>query len=109
MNDIEVYVKKRKILKNNEIELFNLKKSKEILNYHQSFKEYKVTPLVELNSLAEKIGVSKIFVKDESKRFGLNAFKALGGSYGIANAIAKELGYDIKDITLDLLTSPEIK
>lgn len=50
-----------------------------VMNLHKSMKEYKPTPLVDLSSLAKTLGVKKICVKDESKRFGLNAFKCLGG------------------------------
>ncbi|HSJ11458.1 MAG TPA: hypothetical protein VK916_02165, partial [Gillisia sp.] len=53
------------------------------LSFHQTIEDYKPTPLVELKSLAEKFGVKKIYVKDESFRFGLNAFKGLGASYAI--------------------------
>ena len=46
-------------------------------NFHKSFSEYKETPLVSLDHLAKKIGLSGIYLKDESYRFGLNAFKVL--------------------------------
>ena len=49
--------------------------------FHAALPEYAVTPLVTLPGLAAALGVSSIHVKDESRRFGLNAFKALGGSY----------------------------
>ena len=42
--------------------------------FHQSFPEYSVTPLQRLKALADKLGVKEVFVKDESYRFGLNAF-----------------------------------
>ena len=53
------------------------------LNYHNKLEEYSKTPLIQLNGLAKRIGVNKIFIKDESKRFGLNAYKVLGASYAI--------------------------
>jgi len=59
---------------------------------HKSFSEYNETPLVSLDSLASELGLGKIFVKDESKRFGLNAFKVLGGSYAIAKFLAQKMG-----------------
>lgn len=49
--------------------------------FHSGLPGYAPTPLVSLDGLAHSLGVSKIWIKDESKRFGLNAFKALGGSY----------------------------
>lgn len=51
--------------------------------FHRSLEEYKPTPLVELQELAKEFNVGKIFIKDESYRFGLNAFKGLGASYAI--------------------------
>lgn len=53
------------------------------LNYHNKLEEYSKTPMIQLNGLAKEIGVNKIFIKDESKRFGLNAYKVLGASYAI--------------------------
>lgn len=67
--------------------------------YHRTIPGYAPTPLVELKHLAAHYGVSKFCVKDESKRFGLNAFKSLGGSYCIANVIAEKAGRDMADLT----------
>ena len=47
-------------------------------------------------------------VKDESYRFGLNAFKVLGGSFAMANYIADETGKDVADCTFDYLTSDQL-
>mgnify|MGYP001232164557 CR=1 FL=1 len=44
---------------------------------HRSMTGYAPTPLVELSGLAKRGGVRSVLVKDESPRFGLNAFKAL--------------------------------
>ena len=63
--------------------------------FHRSFPGYEPTPLLNLKSLAGALGVKRLLVKDESKRFGLNAFKVLGGSYAIGNYIANKLGMDI--------------
>ena len=62
--------------------------------FHQSFPQYKETPLTKLPKMADYLGLGSIFVKDESYRFGLNAFKVLGGSYSMAKYIAKETGKD---------------
>jgi len=79
------------------------------MEFHRSFPEYSATPLVELGGLAKNLGVASIHVKDESFRFGLNAFKVLGGSYAIGRYIAKELGMSIADLPYEKLISPEIK
>ena len=44
---------------------------------------YSPTPLISLNKLSEKLKLNKIFYKDESKRFHLKSFKALGGAYAV--------------------------
>lgn len=77
--------------------------------FHASFPEYQVTPLVSLNDLAKELGVASIYVKDESYRFGLNAFKVLGGSYAIGNYIAEKLGMDIGKLSYDKIVSPMIR
>ena len=77
--------------------------------FHSSFSQYEPTPLVELKNLAELLGVKNILVKDESYRFGLNAFKVLGGSFAIAKYIAEKIGVDIEDLPAERLVSQEIK
>jgi diaminopropionate ammonia-lyase len=44
---------------------------------------YSPTPLVELHKLSKELNLNKIFYKDESKRFDLKSFKALGGAYAV--------------------------
>ncbi len=77
--------------------------------FHESFPEYKETPLVSLDNLAKYLGVKNIFIKDESYRFGLNAFKVLGGSLAMAKYLAGKLGRDISEIDYNTLTSKETK
>ena len=77
--------------------------------FHESFAEYKETPLVSLENLAKKLNVGGIYVKDESYRFGLNAFKVLGGSYAMGSYLAKKIGKDIADLPYDKLVSDEIR
>ncbi|MCJ0440886.1 diaminopropionate ammonia-lyase [Clostridioides difficile] len=77
--------------------------------FHESFPQYEKTPLVKLDNLAKSLGVSGIYVKDESYRFGLNAFKVLGGSYSMGRYLAQRLDTDISELGYDKLTSKEIK
>ena len=84
----------------------NVKKANE---FHKSFPQYTVTPLQKLSSLASYLGVKNIFCKDESYRFGLNAFKVLGGSYAMGCYIAKELGRDISDLPYNVLSSDKLR
>lgn len=60
------------------------------LQFHSSLKNYAPTPLVQLKGLAANLGVNNIFLKDESHRFGLNAFKGLGASYAIFKILEKD-------------------
>jgi len=61
---------------------------KKIASFHDSIGNKK-TPLVKLPGLAKHLGVGNILLKDESHRFGLNAFKALGASYAMHRQIKK--------------------
>lgn len=70
---------------------------------------YHPTPLVHLPSTSAVLGLGAIYIKDESHRFGLNAFKVLGGSYAIGCLLGDKLGLDPKQLTYDNLTSPEIR
>ena len=54
-----------------------------IQTFHKSLPGYSVTPLEKLSQLAKKTGVDSILIKDESKRFGIQAFKSLGASWAI--------------------------
>lgn len=76
---------------------------------HKSFPQYSVTPLARLDSLAERLGLHSIFVKDESYRFGLNAFKVLGGSFAMARYIAGEMGKDVSELDYAYLTSDQFR
>ena len=73
--------------------------------FHSSFPQYAPTPLAELSALAAQMGLKSLLVKDESQRFGLNAFKVLGGSYAIARRIAARLGLRPEEMTFAALRS----
>ena len=67
--------------------------------FHASFSQYCPTPLVALPGLAGQLGLKSVCVKDESKRFGLNAFKVLGGSYAVARCLAERLNLPEQGLT----------
>ena len=92
-----------------DVSAFSEKEADKARNFHKKFDIYKPTPLAKLDNLAKKLGISKIYVKDESKRFGLNAFKVLGGSYAIGNLLAERLGKSIEDVDFEMLKSDEVK
>ena len=52
-----------------------------------NWNNYSPTPLISLNKLNEKLKLNKIYYKDESKRFHLKSFKALGGAYAVEKII----------------------
>lgn len=76
--------------------------------FHEGITGYEMTPLVSLKSLAESCGIAEFLVKDESKRFGLNAFKALGGSYAIAKYICEKEGLEIGTDTFSELCARDL-
>lgn len=73
--------------------------------FHESFPQYSETPLTKLDQMASYFHLGSVFIKDESYRFGLKAFKVLGGSYSMAKYIAKETGRDVSELPYDVLTS----
>ncbi|MEU5880853.1 diaminopropionate ammonia-lyase [Spirillospora sp. NPDC047279] len=64
----------------------------DVAGFHAQLPGYAPTPLVELPALAAELGVDRVFVKDESARFGLPAFKILGASWAIHRALARHHG-----------------
>ncbi|NFV12790.1 diaminopropionate ammonia-lyase [Clostridium sporogenes] len=82
---------------------------KKARDFHQSFPQFTKTPLVNLDNLAKHLGVAGVYVKDESYRFGLNAFKVLGGSFSMGKYLAKRLGKDISEVSYEKLTSEEAR
>lgn len=64
----------------------------DLVAFHDEFPESKTTPLIELPSLAQELGVNRVFLKDESLRFGLPSFKILGASWGVFRAVCDKTG-----------------
>jgi diaminopropionate ammonia-lyase len=90
-------------------DFLNGKTAETVRAFHRSFPRYRETPLVPLPALAAALGLSGLYVKDESRRFGLNAFKALGGSYAMGRCLAKRLRADIETLPYDKLISEEVR
>jgi diaminopropionate ammonia-lyase len=61
--------------------------SREAAAYHASLTGYDYTPLRELGDLAHELGLGAVFAKDESARLGLPAFKVLGASWAVEQAV----------------------
>ena len=62
------------------------------LDFHRRLPEYAVTPLVDAPGLAAALGVGRVWVKDESWRLGLPAFKILGASWAVYRALERRSG-----------------
>lgn len=71
-------------------EVIDILQSCNAIDFHKSLPGYKPTPLIELPNLSKKYNVGSIYIKDESHRFGLNAFKVLGASYAIHLSLEKD-------------------
>ena len=65
------------------------------LDFHRRLPEYAVTPLVDASGLAGALGVGRAWVKDESWRLGLPAFKILGASWAVYRALERRSGGSI--------------
>ena len=73
-------------------------------NFHRTFPQYQETPLRSLKQMASYLGLGTVAVKDESFRYGLNSFKALGGAYAMGRFLADEVGRDISELSYSVLT-----
>jgi diaminopropionate ammonia-lyase len=89
--------------------LFSSSTARCVRKFHQTFPNYTPTPLVKLAHLADMLHVSHIWIKDESHRFGLNAFKVLGATHGLAYLIAQRLKMNVQELSFDLLHAPSAK
>lgn len=91
------------------LKVMDLSQVKKARAFHESFPQYSVTPLAKLEKMADYLGLGAVYVKDESYRFGLNAFKVLGGSFAMARYIAKQTGRDVADLPYEVLTSQKLR
>lgn len=91
------------------IEFLRDKEISKVKGFHESIPQYERTPLVKLENLAKMLGVKGVYLKDESYRFGLNAFKVLGGSFAMAKYMADKLGKDISELPYEKLISDEVR
>ena len=92
-----------------QLEVMSLRNVAKASFFHNSIPQYSVTPMANLSGMAKYLGLGGLYVKDESYRFGLNAFKVLGGSFAMARYIAQQMGRDVSEMTYDYLTSEAFK
>jgi diaminopropionate ammonia-lyase len=77
--------------------------------FHRQLPGYEPTPLVRLERLARAWGFRDIFVKDEAPRFGLKAFKVLGGSYAAARLVCQKLDRPLSKVPYAQLVSNDVR
>lgn len=61
--------------------------------FHRRLPGYAPTPLLEMPQVAERVGVRRVLVKDESDRFGLPSFKIMGASWAAYRALQQRVGF----------------
>ena len=91
------------------LEVMSMANAAKARAFHRSFPQYGPTPLAGLPNMAGRLGLGGLWVKDESYRFGLNAFKVLGGSFAMGRYIAQELGRDVSQVDYAYLTGEKLK
>lgn len=69
--------------------------TQEPLAVHRRLPGYALSPLVRCPDIARRLGVGEVWIKDESWRLGLPAFKMLGASYAVYRALTERLGHDV--------------
>ena len=60
------------------------------LELHEKLPHYAPTPLIDAPPIAERLGLSRVLVKDESQRFGMPSFKLLGASWATFRALVED-------------------
>ncbi len=100
---------RRKCRKTDITAPFSQSRAMSVRKFHRSFPQYQPTPLVRLTRLAHRLRVSHIYVKDESQRFGLKAFKVLGATYAVAHVIAERTGVHENSLSFGLFESDSIQ
>ncbi|MFF4842928.1 diaminopropionate ammonia-lyase [Streptomyces collinus] len=75
--------------------------------FHFALPDYFPTPLTELPGLAGELGVGRVFVKDESCRLGLPAFKALGASWAVHRILAERAAHGAGSRQVTLVTATD--
>ena len=81
----------------------------DVIRFHKSLPGYVLSPLVALQEQAAACGIKSICSKDESHRFGLNAFKGLGGSYAMFRILCEKLGLDYKTVDYRYFRKDEVR
>ena len=81
----------------------------DVIRFHKSLPGYAPAPLAALQEQSAAFGIKGIYCKDESHRFGLNAFKGLGGSYAMFRILCEKLGLDYKTADYRYFQKDEVR
>ena len=81
----------------------------DVIRFHKSLPGYAPAPLAALQEQSAAFGIKGIYCKDESHRFGLNAFKGLGGSYAMFRILCEKLGLDFKTVDYRYFQKDEVR
>ncbi len=88
---------------------YSLSATESVRRLHRMIPGYCETPLYSMDELAQRLGIKAVYLKDESCRFGLKAFKGLGGIYAMYRIICRELRLNEKAVTLEMLQMPNFR
>lgn len=88
---------------------FSQEVARRVEGFHQQLPGYRPTDLVGWHHLARAWGVKGVFIKDESTRFNLKAFKVLGGSYAAARLMGQKLAMSPDNMDFAYLVADEVR
>ena len=97
------------LTKANQYVRFDKAVAADAIRFHKTLPGYAPAPLVALQEQAAACRIKGIYCKDESHRFGLNAFKGLGGSYAMFRILCEKLGLDYKNVDYRYFQKEEIR
>jgi diaminopropionate ammonia-lyase len=83
--------------------------ARQALRFHRTLPGYQPTGLLNLSQLAHRWNIGNILVKDESTRFGLSAFKVLGGSYAVARMLCQRIGIEWEPVDFGTLKKESVR
>lgn len=93
-----------------DAETLSVEAAKEVEQFLRHRENHAVTPLHALPSLAQKLGVGAIHIKDEGLRLGLGSFKALGGSYAVIRLVLEAASERFgRAVGITALQAPEVR
>ena len=97
------------LTKANQYVRFDKAVAADAIRFHKTLPGYAPAPLVALQEQAAACRIKGIYCKDESHRFGLNAFKGLGGSYAMFRILCEKLGLDYKNVDYRYFRKEEVR